>query len=111
MARSGFTPCWISWLLNRTERRFELDRTTSGAVDFSKVFPGVQTAPWQGTRDHVRLRIFLDQSSIEVFINEGETVLTSLVFPTTPYDSVTLKGSGAIGLKLATVYELKSIWN
>jgi fructan beta-fructosidase len=36
------------------------------------------------------LRIFLDASSIEVFVNEGELVLTSILFPTSPWTKVTL---------------------
>ncbi len=101
----------VVFRINKAARRFELDRTASGAVDFSKDFPTTQTAPWLGTGAQLKLRIFLDQSSIEVFINDGETVFTALVFPSTPYDSISLQGSAALGLRSAVVYELKSIWN
>ena len=98
--------------IKRAERRFELDRSASGAVGFSPQFAGVQTAPWLGSSDRVRLRIYLDQSSIEVFVDDGDTVLTALVFPATPYDSVLLRSAGGtIGLNAATVYELGSIWH
>jgi fructan beta-fructosidase len=97
--------------LNAAERRFELDRSASGAVGFSPVFAAVQSAPWPGTDQRVRLHIYLDQSSIEIFINDGETVFTALVFPATPYDSVTLRGSGSFALNAATVYELGSVWH
>lgn len=97
--------------VNRKERRYELDRRTSGAVDFHPVFANLETAPLRGTGEHVALHVFLDESSLEVFINNGETVMTAIVFPTTPYDAVTLKADRDIGLGVATVYELKSIWN
>ncbi|MDE2251284.1 MAG: glycoside hydrolase family 32 protein [Gammaproteobacteria bacterium] len=96
--------------INAAKRRFELDRSASGAVDFSPKFTALQSAPWAGGSRRLRLRIYLDQSSIEVFVNDGETVLTALVFPATPYDSVVLRGSGTFVLNAATVYELGSIW-
>jgi fructan beta-fructosidase len=36
------------------------------------------------------VRIFLDASSIEVFVNDGELVLTSLLFPTSPWKKIGL---------------------
>jgi fructan beta-fructosidase len=97
--------------IDRKQRRYELDRTASGVVDFSKSFAGVQTAPLPGPGERVTLRVFLDQSSVEVFVNDGETVFTSLVFPRTPYDIVTLRADQAIGLNAATIHELRSIWS
>jgi fructan beta-fructosidase len=97
--------------INQAARRFELDRSASGAVEFSPAFGAVQSAPWPGSGQRVRLHVYLDQSSIEVFINDGETVFTALVFPGTPYDSVVLRGSGSLALNAATVYELGSVWH
>ena len=47
------------------------------------------------------MRIFVDRCSIEAFDAEGKMVMTNLVFPTQPYDKLTLKGKGK-----ATVYDL-----
>ena len=100
----------VVFRLNKSERRYELDRTASGAVDFDKAFPSLQTAPLRDSGDHVTLKILLDQSSIEVFVNDGETVITSLAFPTVPYDQVTLKADHPINLNSGSLYELRSIW-
>jgi sucrose-6-phosphate hydrolase SacC (GH32 family) len=97
--------------LNQVERRFELDRSASGAVGFSPVFTAVQSAPWPGDSQRVRLHVYLDQSSIEVFVNDGEVVLTAIVFPASAYDSVVLRGGGTFALNAATVYELASTWH
>jgi fructan beta-fructosidase len=32
-------------------------------------------------RGRLKLRVFVDTSSVEVFVNDGETVLTSLILP------------------------------
>ena len=56
-----------------------VDRSKSGVVDFSADFPVPATAPVQ--RKLTSLRIFIDRCSVEVFGNNGEVCLTSLVFP------------------------------
>jgi sucrose-6-phosphate hydrolase SacC (GH32 family) len=63
------------------ERKLTLDRTRSGKVDFHKQFPGRYIAPVRLMDGRLKLRIFVDASSVEVFVNEGETVLTSLIMP------------------------------
>jgi sucrose-6-phosphate hydrolase SacC (GH32 family) len=58
-----------------------LDRTQSGRTDFNPQFSGKYEAPLKAKDGKVRLRIFVDTSSLEVFGNDGEAVLTALVFP------------------------------
>ncbi len=69
---------------------FSMDRTQSGKTDFSNEFPVVTKAPTYGKLN--QLRIFIDKSSIEAIDAEGKMSMTNLVFPTTPYDKVTIKG-------------------
>jgi fructan beta-fructosidase len=96
--------------INNQDRRYELDRTASGVVDFSPRFATVQTAPMVGKSPHVAVRALVDQSSIEIFINDGQTVFTAVVFPTTPYDKITLNSDQKVGIEESTVYTLQSIW-
>jgi fructan beta-fructosidase len=63
-------------------RRLTLDRTKSGAVGFHRKFPGAAAAPARLIDGRLRLRLWVDTSSIEVFADDGEAVLTALVFPT-----------------------------
>jgi fructan beta-fructosidase len=58
-----------------------LDRTRSGKVDFHKRFPGTARAPLCLVGGRLELRLFVDASSIEVFVNDGEAVQTSLILP------------------------------
>ena len=97
--------------IDAAAHRYEVDRTASGAVDFSPKFAGVQTAPMIGRSTHVVVRALLDRSSIELFINDGQTVFTTIVFPTTPYDRVTLDGDQDVELEGAQVHTLQSIWH
>jgi len=59
-----------------------VDRTQSGNVSFAEHFSGRHSGPMTIPRGQVaQLHIFLDRSSIEVFGNNGETVLSELLFP------------------------------
>ncbi|MEK3889329.1 glycoside hydrolase family 32 protein [Bacillus sp. FSL K6-3431] len=57
-----------------------LDRKDSGDVAFSENFPNLQKMKIHST-DQVSLRIIIDSSSIEVFVNDGVYALTSLIYP------------------------------
>lgn len=83
------------------DETFSMDRTLSGKTDFSSDFASITTAPVYGKMN--KLRIFIDKSSIEVFDNDGKMAMTNLVFPTKPYDKVTIKGK----TKKYAVYKLK----
>ena len=83
------------------DETFSMDRTLSGKTDFSSDFAAITTAPVYGKMN--KLRIFIDKSSIEVFDNDGKMAMTNLVFPTRPYDKVTIKGK----TKKYAVYKLK----
>ena len=64
------------------------DRSRSGMVDFSQHFNIVATAPV--CRRITSFRIFVDNCSVEVFANDGEVCMTSLVFPSQPLNTVTV---------------------
>lgn len=70
------------------------DRTASGITDFSQDFPAVTVAPVHNNGASFTLRIFVDRSSIEVFANSGKGVMTNLVFPTSPYDTLSISADG-----------------
>jgi len=96
--------------VNRPKGRYELDRSASGTVSFNAAFGDLQVAPIRGSAQGLKLQLYMDHSSLEIFLNEGETVFTSLVFPSVPYNLISLKSDGEIELKAGTVYELQSIW-
>lgn len=70
------------------------DRTQSGLVDFSQDFPAVTVTPTHSSLGKVKLRFFIDRSSMEVFEQEGRFAMTNLVFPTSPYTTLTLQSEG-----------------
>ena len=72
---------------------FSMDRTRSGQVSFSKSFPVVTSAPVV-QQDTYKLRLLVDKSSIEAFGDEGQFVMTNLVFPEEPYNRMKFTAKG-----------------
>jgi fructan beta-fructosidase len=97
--------------LDKANHRYEVDRSASGTVDFNPVFSQLQSAPLRQSGDEIAIHAFLDRSSIEIFINGGETVFTVINFPTTPYDRISLQTDHELALDAGALYELKSAWN
>lgn len=75
---------------NAQNHTFSVDRTKSGKTDFSEAFACTTTAPTHGKVN--RVLIFVDKSSVEVFDGDGKFAITNLVFPTKPYDKLSVKG-------------------
>ncbi len=57
----------VEMVYNPAESTFSFDRYQSGQTDFSQDFPAITTAPAFTDGGNLRLRIFIDRSSIEVF--------------------------------------------
>ncbi|WP_220101863.1 GH32 C-terminal domain-containing protein [Actinomyces sp. Z3] len=72
-----------------------LDRTNSGATDFSAAFPSVERAEVTPDADGlVRLRVLVDASSVEVFAADGATTITDAVYPEETATGVSLFADG-----------------
>lgn len=85
------------------------DRTQSGITDFSEGFPAVTVTPTHETSGRIALRIFVDRSSMEVFGNNGQFVMTNLVFPRTPYTALSVSTEGGNAkVENLRIYSLKS---
>ena len=71
-----------------------LDRTHSGRTDWSPDFPARMTAPLKHPQEtSVRIEIVVDKNSVEVFADDGQTVLTSLIYPSESSQGLTFFAS------------------
>ena len=87
-----------------------LDRTTSGNTGFSGSFPNVRTAGYSPVNGQVQFHIFVDQDSIEVFVDDGQIVFTDLIYP----DSKGIElwsDNAVVQLQSLNAWMLKSIWH
>jgi fructan beta-fructosidase len=88
------------------QQQYYIDRNRSGKTDFQKDFAGRAVAPRLGQSGPLDLSLIIDVSSVELFADNGLTVMTSIFFPTKPFDQVEVKG----GFKKRVYSEWKSIW-
>ena len=75
-----------------------LDRRTSGETGFHEGFAGEHTAPLVLDGGPVRLEVVVDESSVEVFVGDGEVALTDLVFPDPGDDGLAVLAEGGTAL-------------
>ncbi len=88
-----------------------VDRTHSGDTRFSKDFPARHRAPLLPEKGIVRLHVFVDRCSVEVFGNDGRRVITDLVFPSPGSDHLELYArGGTVKLRSLNFWSLKSTW-
>jgi fructan beta-fructosidase len=90
--RSGPTETLVGY--DAARGKMFVDRTKSGNVDFNKNFAGMNEAPLATKRGKVKLHIFVDRSSVEVFGNDGEAAITDRIFPASTKQQVELRGYG-----------------
>jgi len=68
--------------INTAAGRIFVDRTRSGKTDWAPEFPVRISAPLKYPQaTSIRLEIVVDRTSIEVFAEDGTTVLSDLVYP------------------------------
>jgi fructan beta-fructosidase len=88
-----------------------IDRTRSGLVDFEARFAARHAAPLALVDGKLKLHVFVDRSSLEVFANDGAAALTDRIFPIARKQHVALQGYGAraecVSLK---AWRLRAIW-
>jgi sucrose-6-phosphate hydrolase SacC (GH32 family) len=93
----------------RTPLEVFVDRRRSRRTAFHAEYPGRHAGPVAWRDGRITLRILFDRSVLEVFANDGDTVVTDRVFPTQPLDRLELlpKVEPRPGARMWT---LRSVW-
>ncbi len=87
-----------------------LNRASSGKTDFHSSFADLCEAPFALQDGAVRLHLFVDSSSVELFVNDGVPALTALVFPAPADRPVELWSSNdTLTIKEMNVWRIRPI--
>ena len=90
------------------EKKFSMDRRKSGEVSFNENFPMLTWTAIESGKDALKLRLFVDKSSVEAFGDGGRFVMTNQVFPSEPYNHIDFYSKGgAYKVDSFVVYKLK----
>lgn len=75
---------------NPQNQQFYVDRTKAGKSDFSEKFAShLSFAPRLINDKTIKGTLILDKTSIELFWDEGLTVMTEVFFPNAPFNTIT----------------------
>ena len=97
---------------NVESKRLFVDRRDSGCIDFSNCFSvDRQLAPLPSELKIIKLHVFVDWSSIEIFANDGCVIMTNLVFPQSAYSILKFYAIGGnVLVPSCQVWEMGSAW-
>ncbi len=92
------------------ENKLFVDRSKAGKNEFSPKFEGLATAPCK-VDNSIKLHIYIDVASIEIFVDNGEMVMSETYFPSSEMDKLHLfSDGGKIEVDNINIRGLKSVW-
>jgi fructan beta-fructosidase len=95
---------------DKAQNKYFIDRTRSGKINFHKEFAARHFAPRLSTGSKMDLTLVIDVSSIELFADEGLSVMTAIFFPHSPYGQINFQSNDEIFIKKISYTGLKNIW-
>jgi fructan beta-fructosidase len=92
------------------KNQFFSDRRKSGKLDFSEKFATkIEIAPRASRNRTIKMHLFFDVASCELFADDGSVVMTDIFFPTEPYHNMTISSTnGAVKLLNGTIHRLSA---
>ena len=97
---------------NAKSKIFSIDRRHSGIVSFEESFSNkIHNAEVKNlVSKSIDFRIFLDWSSIEIFLDEGIYSFTEQIFPTQPYTKLSVQSDESQEISNLEINKIKGIW-
>lgn len=88
-----------------------VDRTKSNTVDFHSDFVAKHKAPMKPEHKRIQLSIYVDWSSVEIFGNNGTTIISDTIFPDFGSRGLELYSiCGELKVVSLQINDLVSIW-
>jgi len=95
---------------HKGKNEYFIDRTHAGISTFNKDFEGKFTAPRLSGNKTIRLTLVVDKASVELFADEGATVMTCIFFPHQPLDKLSIIADKDFEETPLSYSPLKPIW-
>ena len=91
---------------DRVANAYFIDRRHAGLNDFSAPFAGHHIAPRIALTSTLELWLYFDASSVELFADDGLSVMTSLFFPHQPFDVMQLASDDGLALDALALHPM-----
>ena len=95
---------------DKEKNQYFIDRSRAGQADFHKEFAARHVAPRLTGKSKMNISLLIDVSSVELFADDGLTVMTSVFFPGKLYNKIIIRSADAANIKKLEYISLKSIW-
>jgi fructan beta-fructosidase len=95
---------------DESKNEFFIDRTKSGKVGFEKGFGEKHTAPRFTQAQNFDLTLIIDDASVELFADNGLTVMTEIFFPDENYAIIQIQSKEKFNIKNLEFRKLRSIY-
>jgi len=97
----------LNFGINNTDNYLFVDRSKAGKIDFSEKFAStISKAPLKNNQKEANFKIILDKTSIEIFYNHGEKVMTEIFFPTTPFTEFSISSDQGVEISNSIINQL-----
>ncbi len=90
--------------------QYYIDRTKSGKVDFHKEFAARHVAPRFAKSSKMDMTLVIDVASVELFADEGLSVMTEIFFPNEPYNKIQIQSADGALIRKLDYAKLNSTW-
>lgn len=94
---------------DKVTNNYYIDRTVAGKVDFEKRFAAKHTAARISKNANLQLTMVLDNSSIELFADNGLSVMTEIFFSAQPLNSIRIQSPDNFLINSLKLTPLESI--
>ncbi|KAB8125921.1 DUF1080 domain-containing protein [Gracilibacillus oryzae] len=97
---------------NTVSNQVFVDRSQSGRKNFSSKFTTLHEAGLEPINQRIKLNIFVDNGSVEVFANDGQVVFSDVIFPDPTSSGLSFYAEeGPVNIVSLKVKAMKDIWN
>ena len=97
----------LKFTFDLNAKKLSMDRKRSGKIDFNDKFKTATSSPLVNKVSY-KVRLLVDKASAELFINDGEIVMTTLFFPTEIMNAMNLFTTmGKLNAENITIYNIK----
>lgn len=95
---------------DQNSNQYFIDRTASGKVDFEKGFAGKYFAPRFTTKKNSDLTLIIDKASVELFADNGLSVMTAIFFPDELFTNLIIQSAKNFYIRSLQLTKLKTIY-
>ena len=96
---------------DKSSNQYFIDRTASGKTDFENDFAKKHTAPRFVPSKNFDLTLIIDNASVELFADNGLTIMTEIFFPDEDYSDIRIQSKEKLNIRTLEFSKLQSIYD